>query len=507
MAIDKFKNYPIEIPVFDDILKKHGKRFCGAPWSSLIFESTGGIKFCCMAGQGESGNIQGDLTNLNDIINSPKAMEIRKHFLDGTMDKRAESDLNPDASVTERYCDTCWDLEHRYKHPADPREAVTEWSQHVIDDLVANTDANGYMNKIAPAWLDIVFSNKCNFACMGCTFENSTTIGKYLAAYALRDGKPIEGETHGETFFNYDDKVFTKESYTEEESYISGVDADALIDHIIEHQETITHVHFQGGEPFMMPEVYKALDRFIEHDLHKPGGIYIWCHTNGSVRTFKGEDIIKKYLSKWEDRFQISMSHDGFGPRGEYIRYGYRDKKWLETFQRIYDTGACIGIQHSVNIFNILHQEECLNWYWDNCLSKISDPYHIGLTLNPWGGAYKFENIRVVPALAEKAIEGLNNCRDFCKAFTKEFYDPVLERHLQVFNEGKKYGSYINSLKDYKEFVANATQPHPARHFIDSVNKFDEMRGTDFHKTFPELKLFWDYCQDNIATSSNNPYE
>jgi len=499
MAIDKFKNYPVEIPVFNDITKKHGKKFCGAPWSSLIFEATGGIKFCCMAGQGESGNIQGNLTTFNDIVNSPKAMEIRKHFLDGTMEKRSTSKLGMDASATESYCDTCWDLEQRYGHPSDPREAVTEWSQHVIDDLVANTDANGYMNKITPAWLDVVFSNKCNFACMGCTVENSTTIGKYLAAYAVRDGKPIRNDI-GDVEFMYDKNVYTKEALTEEEAYSSNVDADALINHIIEHQESITHIHFQGGEPFMMPEVYKTLDILIDHDLHKPGGIHIWCHTNGSIRTHKGEDIIEKYLSKWENRFQISISHDGCGPRGEYIRYGYKDKKWLETFHRIYDTGARLAIQHSVNVFNILHQEECLNWYWDNCLSTIDDPYSIGFTLNPWGGTFKFENIRVVPALAEKAVEGLNICTDFCLSHTKEFHsDNEAGYALRVFDEGKEYAQYIDSIKLNKKFVQNRRLDiHPDLTFINAVNKFDEMRGTDFHKTFPELKPFWDFCNNNV---------
>ena len=108
--MDKFKNYPVAIPVFDDITKKHGKQICGAPWSSLIFEANGGIKFCCMAGHGERGNIQGNLTNLTDIINSPKAMEIRKRFLDGTMEKRASSSLLNKESDIDSYCDTCWDL-------------------------------------------------------------------------------------------------------------------------------------------------------------------------------------------------------------------------------------------------------------------------------------------------------------------------------------------------------------------------------------------------------------
>ena len=500
MTIDKFKNYPVEIPVFEDIAKKHGKKFCGAPWSSLIFEANGGIKFCCMAYNGAAGDIQGNLTNLNDIVNSPKAMKIRKHFLDGTMEKRSTSNLSADVSVTESYCDACWDLEQRHSHVADPREAVTEWSQHVIDDLVANTDANGYMNKISPAWLDIVFSNKCNFACMGCTLDNSTTIGTQLAAFAMRDGKIAPGD---KIAFSYDNVNYNKESLTEKEAYRSNVDADALINHIIEHQDTITHIHFQGGEPFMMPEVYQTLDRLIEQDLHKPGGIHIWCHTNGSIRTYKGEDIIKKYLSKWEDRFQISMSHDGFGQRGEYIRYGYRDKKWLETFHRLHDSGCNLSIQHSMNIFNILHQEECLNWYWDNCLANIDNYQRIGFTINPWGGIFKFDNIKHVLLLADKAIEGLNNCKDFCLSHTKEFHSSTEPGYtLQLFQEGHEYGQYIDtlSIKDNEIFGVEGIETFsqrnsaPSEIFINAVNKFDEMRGTDFHKTFPELKPFWDFC-------------
>jgi|TARA_B100000315_G_scaffold256901_1_gene304081 organic radical activating enzyme len=486
MTIDKFKNYPVEIPVFDDITKKHGKKFCGAPWSSLIFEANGGIKFCCMAGQGESGNIQGGLTNLNDIVNSPKAMEIRKYFLDGTMEKRSAGPLNTAGKEgTISYCDSCWDLEQRHNHPADPREAVTEWSQHVIDDLIANTDANGYMNKIAPAWLDIVFSNKCNFACMGCNLDNSTTIGKYLGAYDIREG--------GIGLHEMDDPYYGRASLTEEEAYVSNVDADALIDHIIEHQDTITHVHFQGGEPFMMPEVYKALDIFIEHDLHKPGGIYIWCHTNGSIRTHKGEDIIEKYLSKWENRFQISISHDGCGPRGEYIRYGYKDKKWLETFHRIHESGCRLGIQHSINIFNILHQEECLNWYWDNCLSKIDNPYSIGFTINSWGGIFKFDNIKYVPSLVNQAIKGLENCRDFCKQHLRR-NPPYNDEYL--LDNGQQYNQYIDTLREIRDndVLGKPGTDMSPRAFVSAVNKFDEMRGTDFHKTFPELKPFWDYC-------------
>jgi organic radical activating enzyme len=312
------------------------------------------------------------------------------------------------------------------------------------------------MHEQKPVWLDIMFSNKCNFACMGCHISNSTTIGKYITAYDIRD-------THRDI----------RESFTEDECLESKVDADGLIDYIIEHKDTIIHIHFQGGEPFMMPEVYQTMDRLIENDLHKPGGVYIWCHTNGSIRTYKGIDIVDKYLSKWEDRFRITMSHDGSGPIGEYVRYGYKDKKWIQTYNRLMDASCQVNIQHSINIFNILHQKECLEWYIENC----SLDQWTGLTMNPWNDIFRFENIIVVPQLRENALQILHQCIDRCK-------------QLGIFENGNPYYQYISSLEVKEKTITDFEKEA----FVNSILKFDEMRNTDFHKTFPELKLHWDFC-------------
>ena len=95
-------------------------------------------------------------------------------------------------SHSDTYCDLCWDLEKSVNLPTDNRLSNTEWAKDVIDDLIKHTDADGYMHKQAPAWLDTVFSNKCNFACMGCDSTASTTIGKYDIAYQHRDGNFVE---------------------------------------------------------------------------------------------------------------------------------------------------------------------------------------------------------------------------------------------------------------------------------------------------------------------------
>ena len=431
---------------FGRITDKHGKYICGAPWTSFSFEPDGDIAFCCATGFNPRDIRQGS-TSLDEIINSPQAKQVRADLLKG---------------YKTEYCGVCWDSEEKYGMPSENRVYCIEKSHSTIDELIKHTDSNGYMHKQAPTWFDIMFSNKCNFACMGCNMGNSTTIGKYITAYDIRDG-----------YLKSD--MIPRSPFTEDECFTSNVDATRLVDYIVKHQKTITHLHFAGGEPFMMPEVYQTLDRLIENNLHNhTAGIHIWCHTNGSIRTYKGEDIVEKYLSKWENRFHITMSHDGYGPRGEYIRYGYNDKKWIDTYNRLIDVNCKVNIQHSINIFNILHQKECLEWYIANCSIRL---HTRSLTLNPWSHAYCFDYVMSVPQLRENALEVLHQCVDRCK-------------ELNIFENGASYLQYISALEKDEKIILEENKIS----FVNSVLKFDEMRGTDFHKTFPELKSFWDFC-------------
>ena len=463
--------YPNYIP----LTEKHGERFCAAPWTSLIVDMTGNIKFCCITDE----YLTGETTNIKDIVNSSLGNNVRKQFLNGGMAKRANSDgqVRNNDTPTDKHCDTCWNIERSINLPADNRLSNNQWADKVIDNLVQNTDEDGRIDKQAPTWIDIAFSNKCNFSCIGCDSFNSTSIGKYESAFKLRRG--IRG--------------YVNKPYKESDWLQSNVNVEELIDYILEHKDTIEHIHFQGGEPFMMPEVYQTMDRLIEHDLHKPDGIKLWVHTNGSIRKYKGIDIFEKYLSKWEDRFWVTMSHDGYGLRGEYIRYGYKDKKWLETYTRLLEYGCTLTIQHSINIFNILHQYECLEWYVDNCLPLIPDadgghgpeapdPRAFSIAVNPWDNleCYHYSNIKLVPELFEKASNVIDKCINRSKELGLVKYTQVLSRYQSELK--------IPDVSDIRDL--------DKENFILSVNEFDKLRGTNFHETFPELKPWWNYCKD-----------
>ena len=458
------KDIPNWYPNYIPLTEKYGERFCAAPWTSLIIEATGYVKFCCMT----VGDLREDSANISDIVNSSLGNNVRKQFLNGGMTKRANSDVVfEEGENSDTYCDACWKLERNTNLPTDNRLSNNLWSDKVIDNLVQNTDENGRIDKQAPTWIDVAFSNKCNFSCIGCDSFNSTSIGKYESAFQLRDGNR-----------DYINKPFKESDWLQ-----SNVNVEELINYIIEHKDTIEHIHFQGGEPFMMPEVYQTMDRLIEHDLHKPNGIKLWVHTNGSIRKYKGIDIFEKYLSKWEDRFWITMSHDGYGLRGEYIRYGYKDKKWLETYNRLGKYDCTIKLQHSINIFNILHQYECLEWYIDNCLPLLPSPGNFQIAVNPWNGleCYRYSNVKLVPELFEKASDVLDKCINRSNELGMNNYSQVLSRYQSEFR-----------IQNDRQDISDLEKEN----FILSVNEFDKLRGTNFHETFPELKPYWDYCKD-----------
>ena len=88
----------------------------------------------------------------------------------------------------------------------------------------------------------------------------------------------------------------------------------------------------------------------------------ILFHTNGSVsKTHKGKDLIKEYLAKWGEQARVNFSLDGVGTRGEYIRYGYRQKTWERNFAKSYNN-IRTSIATRANVFNILHLEELASY-------------------------------------------------------------------------------------------------------------------------------------------------
>lgn len=411
------------------ITDKYGEHFCAAPFTSLYEGPSGRVATCC-----KTTNALGYTSEntLEEIANSKEAQRVRKQFLAGE---------KPDQ------CQSCWDQEKSGKISTN-RFHSNNLGFDTINQVVKNTDKNGYMKYQHMTWLDLLWTNKCNFACLGCTPVYSSTIN-----------------------LNYKEEISILH---DRNYYLDDVDwntsNNSKIDYILKHSDSIKTIHLNGGEPLMSEDLYEFLEALINKGLHKK--IILWSHTNGSIKNYKGKDLILDYFSYWGDKCKITLSNDGHGKYGEYIRYGYNDKKWLETYQKIKDANIKVKIQTCLNIFNVLYLDEINDWYMRNTSNHKGEAPFGALTL--WEN--KPINIKMLNFIPELRQEALTILTDLHNKKTPHWYTTL----PLCYNWLKK---------------DNSTKEWNLKCFYNGIKMLDEKRNTSFVDTFPKLKPIWNIAK------------
>lgn len=429
---------PIRGPVRHDlVVQKHGKNFCAAPFNSLFEGPKGLVSTCCKTREAIGYTNE---SSLEEMYNSEHAKSVRKAFLEGKKHPQ---------------CVQCWQYEDQTGLAASNRQSSNMLGFDTIDEAVANTLPDGTMTKQSPAWLDLLWTNKCNFACLGCKPDVSSTIArKYKDEYALLAGmKPHE---------YYPDMDLWQ------------TNNEAKIRYVIDHADSLEVIHLNGGEPFMSEGIFDLLDEMLKYGLNKK--IRIWSHTNGSITTsYKGKDLVEDYLSKWGDMARIVMSQDGYGPRGEYIRYGYRDDVWLRTYRRIHEANVELSIQTCWNMLNAMVIDDIGAWYMENL------PKRDGV-LNGKLGIWKnmslgVEMLRIHEPTRQRCLQALRNLME--SGNHPKGWEHTLKDHYKLMSVRKD----LNKQK----WIWNCA---------DGIEAIDRKRGTNFDKTFPELVEFMNYLRD-----------
>lgn len=390
------------IRLLRNLNKKHNTNFCYAPFDKIYFGTDGCIKPCCGT-MTVFGNVSEN--KIKETYNSKTAQEFRKSFLKGEY---------PEG------CSNCSLHFQNTNQISDFQKMYNKYSRDVsITPVIENQK---------PTFVDILVSNNCNFSCIGCGSNLSSTWAKNY--------------TDVEQVINQDirDIVPSKEW---------NVDIDPIIEYILEHSKTIKTIHLNGGEPFMQSQFFKLFDALIDNKLTET--IEINTHTNGSVQTYKGKDLVNDYFSKFK-KVSIIMSFDHFGDRGHYIRYPLQEQKWLYNYNRIKEV-ADVCIQTCYSVFNCQTFDTLEQWYLDNNIPL--NKWDISIWYGPF--AYTPDVIKDNKKYMENANTALKNLR------TKNNLESFL--NFQASND-------INILK---------------RNFKNSIILWDKKRNTNFLNTFPEL--------------------
>lgn len=394
-------------------------KFCAAPWNTVWYGSEGNVKVCCASTE-VLGNVKQQ--SMEEIINGPLAKKLRQEFL---LDKCPTS------------CEGCWESERAGPDYGNARHVSNGQGRLVIQDSLENCLPDGTLIKQNLKFVDLIWTNKCNFSCLHCKASISSNIAdKYADVFSIWNG-------------NYENP----KHYTTEQANL--IDNSDKMKYILDHADQIDEIHFNGGEPFMQEETYELLSALLDRKLNEK--INIWFHTNGSIRTYKDVDIVSKYLKPWGQKCKITMSHDHFGERGRYFRYGYSEKKWLENFNRFYEEGMSLTVQVSLTLFNMPTLSKLKDWYKEHDIIGRTR-WKFNYTTEPM--VWNLNNLSYDDSLKKQTLEEIENCKDL---------DP---------NCLSNCAELLNQPFDYSDLKTK---------FVPAINALDKKRNTNFFETFPEL--------------------
>ena len=191
-------------------------------------------------------------------------------------------------------------------------------------------------NNPQPIYLDIRFSNICNFKCKTCWHGNSSAWFEEGSKRNASEERII--------------KAFT-------------TDFDELFDYL----DDVEEIYFAGGEPLIMEEHYQILEELEKRKLFN---IQLRYNTNFSILNFKDKDILE--IWKNFNNIHVSASIDASFQLGEEIREGFNWKQFIknrkqlledapEIYFEITPTISSLNINQLPELHQFLVNEELLN--------------------------------------------------------------------------------------------------------------------------------------------------
>lgn len=368
-------------------------------------------------------------------------------------------------------CEYCWKAEDSGNISDRVYKSATSWAKIHFDSVVKNKTED-----VNPAYLEISFSNVCNFKCAYCSpdlssqwYEEISNYGPYPTSYRYNNfdwlkqiGKmPIKNSEHNpyvEAFWQWWPELY------------SGL-----------HTLRLT-----GGEPLLSKDAWKMLD-YIEENPNT--NLVFALNTNLCVSNELIDKLIPKIqnISRDSKEFQFFTSGEAVGSCGEYIRYGLDYQQWLTNLEKILDnTDVIVAIMTTVNLTSVTTYCDFIR-----TLLSLRERYNKNANFNKVQFTTNF--LRYPEFLSLNLLD---------QETKKQFSDQV-EQLIQEKGNWNGLGTLMYSEVDQLRRMINYMNIPVEENklvalrkdFINFIQEYDIRRNLNFKITFPELSKFYDICQ------------
>lgn len=361
-------------------------------------------------------------------------------------------------------CEYCWNIEDLDKEYFSDRHYKTAdtWAWDRFDEI-ASSDPNA---NVYPSYLEVSFSNACNFACAYCSPEISS---KWMEDIKQHGPYPTK---HGAHHLDYLEKTGKMPyRHNDDNPYVN-----AFWKWFPEAVQHLKVLRITGGEPTMSKDTWKLLDYLIENPRQ---GLDVAINTNACVENKLIDKLIEKInkLHELGVKVDIYTSLESTGLQAEYVRDGLVYGRWLMNVDRLLkETKSTVAIMTTINILSLPTFIDFIMLIMDfrKIYNKNFEYNRVPLSINylRWPPHLQFTLLD-----KQERVNTANTIELFCEGWLKYNSSEKYARiYLEEFDQ-------IKRLCDYLRTAETATDHR--LDFVRYIQAYDKRRGKNFAQTFP----------------------
>jgi len=368
-------------------------------------------------------------------------------------------------------CQYCWNMEDLGKLSDRHYRSGESWAAVDFEKIRNST---GTEDDVIPSYVEVNFNNACNLKCSYCSPQFSSS----WADEANRDGAYATSTPHNAPeHFSGTRRVIPAREHN---PYVEAFWAwwPDLYPHL-------RHFRMTGGEPLMDRNTYRVFDWVLANpksDLH------LNVTSNFSVE----DQLFDKYMTYVKklcvgniEHFMQYVSLDsGQSSHAEYIRHGLdfdRLKKNVEKYLTEVPGYNSLTFIVTMNNLSVLGFRDLMTWILELRAKHNSNYQRIWFD-TPVLRQPEWQSLQLLP---ESYAHKLETCADWMTnqittglVGFRDFEVQRLQRDIAWMRQGQTQDLL-----------------HHRADFFRFFNEHDRRRGTDFLKTFPEMRAWWSECE------------
>jgi organic radical activating enzyme len=380
-------------------------------------------------------------------------------------------------------CQYCWNVESLSDtHISDrhDRNANIFKPERVDEILNSPWDFN-----INPEYIEIAFSNECNFKCGYCHPMSSSSFQSEIKKFGPYN--TVKNHTLNIEWF----KPFEEEV----NPYI-----DAWWKWWPEVSKTLNILRITGGEPLMHRSTWRLFDALREEP--KPH-LELNLNSNLGVKSSMVEKLADNVKDMSDNHkiktFKLFSSMDSWGERAEYIRTGLDTDLWEKNLDiYITKTNAPVSIMCTFNILSVTSFISFLQKVldWRAKYQPIMNPGGHGRRIRfdtPYLKEPLQYDMMILPK--EEFLPHFDAILTFIDS-NRDEQDPTKFTDME-YEKFRRVRDYFATANYEEERVKEGRID-----FYNWFTEYDRRRDVNFLEIFPEMENFWNQCK-NLAKEKN----